>query len=301
MQLFSRAKQKQTSVRVVIRSQNGRFFTPGMGKWHSYWRDPYHLLLAIPWIGFVSITALLYLTINIIFALAYLRGSDNIANAQPGSFLDAFFFSVQTFASIGYGAMYPQTTYANTCVTLEALTSLVSIAMLTGLAFARFSHPTTRVLFSRVAVITNHEEVPTLTFRAANQRHNHILEAQLRVYLIREEVTTEGNFLLKIHDLELVRSRSPSFMASWMVMHPISESSPLYSMTAASLLATKSIITVSLSGLDETLAQMVHARHLYTAEEILWNRKFVDILHRTSDGQRYIDYSYFHEVEEVNN
>ncbi len=299
MQLFSRTKQKQKSVRVMIRSQNGRFFMPGMGLWHSYWRDPYHLLLAIPWQGFICLSALLYLTINLVFAIAYLVGDDNIANAQPGSFFDAFFFSVQTFASIGYGAMYPQTSYANTCVTLEAFTSLVSIAMLTGLAFARFSHPTTRVLFSRVAVITTHEGIPTLIFRAANQRHNHILEAQLRVYLIREEVSAEGKFVLKIHDLELVRSRSPSFIATWMVMHPINESSPLYGMTAESLLATKSVITISLSGLDETLAQMVHARHLYTAEEILWNQQFVDIIYRTSDGQRYIDYSYFHEVEEI--
>jgi inward rectifier potassium channel len=281
----------------MIRAQNGKFFVPGQGIWYSYWRDPYHLLLAIPWVGFVGAIALLYLSINILFALAYLAGGDSIANAHPGSFLDAFFFSVQTFASIGYGAMYPQTRYANSCVTLEALVSLVSIAVLTGLAFARFSHPTTRVMFSQVAVVTPHDGVPTLIFRAANQRHNHILEAQLRVYLIREEVTAEGKFALKIHDLELVRSQSPSFIATWLVLHPIQESSPLYGRTGESLLTTKTIITVSLSGIDETLAQVVHARHVYTAEEILWDQQFVDIIHHTSDGQRYIDYTYFHEVE----
>lgn len=298
MQLFTKGNNpRQKTVRVVIRSKNGTFFRLGQGIWYSYWRDPYHLLLAIPWVGFVGAIALLYLTINVVFALAYLAGGDSIANAQPGSFLDAFFFSVQTFASIGYGAMYPQTPYANTCVTLEALTSLVSIAMLTGLSFARFSHPTTRVLFSQVAVITPYEGTHTLIFRAANQRHNHILEAQLRVYLIRDEVTAEGKFILKIHDLKLTRSINPSFIATWMVMHPVDESSPLYGTTQESLAATKSIITVSLSGLDETLAQMVHARHVYTAEEILWNRQFVDIIHYTNDGQRYIDYSYFHEVE----
>lgn len=287
----------QKAPRVMIRAQNGRLFTPGQGIWYSYWRDPYHLLLAIPWVGFVGAIALLYLTINILFALAYLAGGDGIANAQSGSFLDAFFFSVQTFASIGYGAMHPQTLYANTFVTIEALVSLVSIAVLTGLAFARFSHPTTRVMFSRVAVITTNDGIPTLIFRAANQRHNHILEAQLRVHLIREELTAEGKFVLKIHDLKLVRSQSPSFFASWMVMHSIDESSPLSGKTSESLLMTKSIITISLSGIDETLAQMVHARHIYTAEEILWNQQFVDIIHHTSDGQRYIDYTYFHEVE----
>lgn len=292
---FTKPHQKQ--VRVMIRAQNGRFFVPGQGSWHSYWRDPYHLLLAVPWIGFIGAIALLYLTINFIFALAYLAGGEGIANAHPGSFLDAFFFSVQTFGSIGYGAMYPQSRYANICVTLEALVSLVSMAVLTGLAFARFSHPTTRVMFSQVAVITPHEGVPTLIFRTANQRHNHILEAQLRVYLIREEVTAEGKFILKIHDLNLLRSKSPSFIATWQVMHPINESSPLYNNTKESLVDTKSTITISLSGIDETLAQLVYARHIYTAEEILWNRQFVDIIHHTSDGQRYIDYNYFHEVE----
>lgn len=294
---FFLGRPRQKVPRVMIRAQNGQFFVPGRGNWQSYGRDPYHLLLAIPWIGFLGAIALLYLTINVFFAFAYLAAGDSIANAQAGSFGDAFFFSVQTFASIGYGAMYPQTRYAHICVTVEALTSLVSMAMLTGLTFARFSHPTTRVMFSQVAVITPHEGVPTLTFRAANQRHNHILEAQLRVYLIREEVTTEGKFMLKIHDLKLLRSKSPSFIATWLVMHPMTESSPLYANTKESLVATKSIIAVSLSGIDETLAQMVHARHMYTAEEILWNRQFVDIIHHTGDGLRYIDYAYFHEVE----
>ena len=281
----------------MIRTQNGRFFSPGQGTWQSYWRDPYHLLLAIPWIGFLGAIAVLYLAINFFFALAYLAGGNGIANARSGSFFDAFYFSVQTFGSIGYGAMYPQTHYANAFVTLEALVSLMSIAVLTGLAFARFSHPTTRVMFSRVAVITKHEGVPTLIFRTANQRHNHLLEATLRVYLIREEVSAEGKLLLKIRDLKLIRSQSPSFIATWMVMHPIDESSPLYGTTQESLLMTKSIITISLSGIDETLAQMVHARHVYAADEILWGQQFVDILLYTSDGQRYLDYTNFHEVE----
>ncbi len=126
------------------------------------------------------------LTTNALFALAYLAGEDCIANARPGSFLDAFFFSVQTLASIGYGAMFPKTTYANVVVTIEAMMGLVGIAVLTGLAFARFSRPTARVIFSRVAVIAPHNDVPTLMFRAANKRRNQILEAQLRVYLMRK-------------------------------------------------------------------------------------------------------------------
>ncbi|BCL34626.1 inward rectifier potassium channel protein [Nostoc sp. MS1] len=268
-----------------------------MGTWYSYWRDPYHLLLTIPWSGFLLIICLSYITINIIFALAYWLGGDCIANARPGSFLDLFFFSVQTLASIGYGAMYPKTLYSNIVVTIEAMIGLVGIALMTGLAFARFSRPSARVIFSRVAVITPYNGVPTLMFRTANQRRNLILEAQMRVYLMRDEITTEGEFIRRFHDLKLLRTQTPSFTLSWLALHPIDETSPLYGMSAESLIQTNTNIIISVSGIDEAVAQVVHARHQYTAHNILWNNRFVDIFHHTSDGHRYIDYKYFHDVE----
>ena len=267
-----------------------------MNAWYSYFREPYHLLLTIPWLGFLALIDVLYVATNALFALAYLAGGDCIENARPGSFLDLFFFSVQTLASIGYGAMYPKTTYANIIVTIEAMVGLVGIAVMTGLAFARFSRPTARVMFSRVAVIIPYEGVPTLIFRTANQRRNQILEAQMRVYLMRDEVTAEEQFIRRIYDLQLLRNQSPSFTLTWVAMHAIDESSPLYGMTADSLIQTNTTIVVSLSGIDETVAQVVHARHDYAAHEILWNNRFVDIIHRTSEGHRYIDYNCFHEV-----
>lgn len=156
-------KQRQRLLpRVHIKIRNGQLEIMGMGAWYSYWRDPYHLLLTIPWSGFLCLICIFYVTINAIFALAYWLGGDCIANARPGSFSDTFFFSVQTLASIGYGAMYPKTTYANIIVTIEAMIGVMGIAMLTGLAFARFSRPTARVIFSRVALITVYEGLPTL-------------------------------------------------------------------------------------------------------------------------------------------
>jgi inward rectifier potassium channel len=127
---------------------------PNSGIWHSYWSDPYHMLLTIPWSVFLLLIVLAYGMLNALFALAYLVGRDNIGNAQPGSFWDAFFFSVQTLASIGYGALYHQTFLANIVVTIEALVGLLGFAVVTGLAFARFSQSTARVLFSRFAVVT---------------------------------------------------------------------------------------------------------------------------------------------------
>lgn len=281
---------------VHIKVEDGRFQVVGAGTWHSYWRDPYHLLLTLPWSGFLTFIVLSYGIINALFALLYLLGGDCIANAHPGAFLDAFFFSVQTLASIGYGAMYPKTTYANLLVTIEAMVSLVGIAVLTGLAFARFSRPTARVMFSRVAVIAPYEGIPALIFRTANQRRNQILEAQLKVYLMRDEVLADGQFMRRIYDLRLLRDQSPGFMLSWSAIHPIDEGSPLYGISAGALIESNATIVISLSGIDETVAQVVHARHIYAASEIVWNSQFVDIIRHADDGDRYIDYNYFHDV-----
>jgi inward rectifier potassium channel len=296
MKFQKKSTQKRRLPKIKILIQDGRFQVVGMGAWYSYWRDPYHLVLTIPWMGFFALITLTYLGINSLFAIAYLAGGDCIANATPGSFLDAFFFSVQTVASIGYGAMYPKTVYSNLIVTIESIFGLVGISVLTGLAFARFSKPTARVVFSRVAVVTPHEGRPALMFRTANKRRNQILEAQMRVYLMRDEVTGEGQHIRRIHDLQLVRNQTPGFNLSWTVMHLIEESSPLYGYSSDSLIQMSSSIVISLSGIDETVSQVVHARHTYSAQDIVWNHRFVDIIHFTPEGHRYIDYNQFHEV-----
>ncbi len=210
MKRRSKHRSRRSLPRVPIKVENGRFQVPGMGAWYSYWRDPYHLLLTISWFGFITFIVFSYLATNALFALLYLAGGDCIKDARPDSFLDKFFFSVQTLASIGYGDMYPTTLYANSIVTIEAMVGLMGIAILTGLAFARFSRPTARVLFSHVAVIVPEDGVPMLKFRTANQRRNQILEAQLRVYLMRDEISAGGQFMRRIYDLKLVRSQTPA-------------------------------------------------------------------------------------------
>lgn len=281
---------------VHIKKRNGRLNIEGINLWHSYWREPYHLLLTIPLPGFLGLVSLGYVAINAIFALAYLLQRNAIANARPGNFFDVFFFSIQTMSSIGYGFMYPHTFYANVLVSIEALLGVLGVAMATGLMFARFSRPTARVLFSRVAVIIPQNGIPTLMFRAANQRRNQIVEAQLRVRLARDEISTEGDFMRRFYDLKLVRSQNPLFSLSWTAMHQIDEHSPLYGATPESLAESETELLVSLNGLDETVSQTVHARHTFAATEILWNMRFIDILRWTASGERYIDYSNFHNV-----
>jgi inward rectifier potassium channel len=202
-------------------------------------------------------------------------------------------------ATIGYGAMYPRTDYANTIVAIEAFYALWGVAMVTGLAFSRFSRPTARVLFSRVAVIAPFNGVPTLMYRAGNQRFNQILEAQQRATLIRDEVTLEGVFMRRFYDLQLMRSQSPIFALSWTVMHAIDQSSPLYQLTAKDLIECQAEIVITLTGIDETVSQTIHARHSFVAAEIVWNMRFVDIILRMPDGGWVVDYTRFHDVKPV--
>jgi inward rectifier potassium channel len=294
--LFRKPKERIIPRAHIKINEDGTYEIIGLGAWHSYWRDPYHLMLTIPWSLFILLLCTIYIGINCFFTLLFWLGGDCIANTKPGSFLDIFFFSVQTLASIGYGLMYPKSVYSNTIVTIEAIVGVMGVAVMTGLAFARFSQPTARVLFSRVATVANHDGALTLIFRTANQRRNAILEAQVRVYLMRDEITLEGQVMRRLHDLKLVRNQTPSFALSWSVMHVIDESSPLYGATSEVLQENGSLLIVSLSGTDETVNQTVHSRHVYSANQILWNTRFVNIMHNTNDEHRYIDYKHFHDV-----
>jgi inward rectifier potassium channel len=290
---------ERDNTKLKINFNNGRFEIPDAHRWYSHWREPYYLMLTVSWWEFFVLTTIAYIIINAIFAVAYLLGGDCIASDDPRSFNAAFFFSVQTIASIGYGVMNPTTTYANILVTIEALIGTVGIALMAGLAFAKFSQPTARVMFSKVAVISDYNGVPTLMLRAANRRHNQILEAQVRVYLMQDEISSEGEFMRRFHLLKLERDRTPRFTLSWTIMHPIDETSPFWQASPESLANSRAMLVISLNGIDETVYHSLHAPHTYVAGDILWNHRFVDIFHQTSQGQQFIDFKYFHEVESL--
>ena len=261
--------------------------------------DLYHHLLTLPWWAFLLGLAAVYLGLNILFAVLYLLGDAAIANARPGAFSDAFFFSVETISTIGYGQMSPATLYGNIVMTVEAMFGLILLAASAGVVLAQFSRPTARVTFSKVAVIAPYNGVPTLSFRLANERRNQILEAQVAVTLVRDERTAEGEWMRRFYDLQLARQRSPIFAMTFTVMHPIDAASPLSGATASSLAGEAVEIVVTVTGLDETLSQAVHARTSYLAHEVLWGHRFVDVFTETKDGRLAIDYSRFHDTEPV--
>ena len=267
---------------------------------HDSWAlDIYHRLLTTPaWWLFVML-CVAYVAFNVLFAALFVLQPDSIANVGSNRFADSFFFSVQTMATIGYGEMHPATVYANLLVTVEVLLGMTGLAVASGLVFARFSRPTARVMFSNVAVIAKHDGVLSLMFRAANQRRNEILEAQVSVSLLRDEVSGEGVQMRRFHDMAVARSRTPMFALSWTVIHPIDEQSPLFGESRESLLRAHAQVIVSIIGLDPTFSQTVHARHVYDAADLRWNHRLADILGRADDGRRSIDYRRFHDTIEL--
>ena len=258
--------------------------------------DLYHFLLQASWARVMLTIASAYLGINAVFACVYLAGGDAITGATPGSFPDAFFFSVQTFSTIGYGVMAPKNTFGSVVVTCEAFDGLVMVAMATGLMFAKFSRPTARVLFSDKMVVAPRNGLPTLMVRMANERANDILEASFRVSVLKSEVSAEGEKMRRIHDVKLVRGDSPLFTLTFQALHVIDETSPLHGLTLEAIAAGEMRFIVSVTGLDATFATTIHARRTYHAEDIVWNARFADVLSTTADGQLQLDYGKFHDV-----
>jgi inward rectifier potassium channel len=267
-----------------------------LGVEREWFGDLYHRILTIGWLTFFALWSAFYIAANVIFAALYLLQPGSVAKAHAGSFIDAFFFSVQTMATIGYGVMSPATFYANLLMTLETAVGLMIVALTTGLVFARFSRPTARVLFSSVAVVGPYNGIPTLSIRLANQRQNQLLAAEVTMTLVRDETSAEGELTRRFYDLALVRDRSPVFALTFRVMHPIDADSPLHGMTYEKLAEQHAEIVVIAGGIDETLVQPVSARTSYLPHEILWAHRFVDIFGWTEDGRRAIDYGRFHDT-----
>jgi inward rectifier potassium channel len=258
-------------------------------------RDFYHHFLRVSWRQAISFIVVSYMGLNALFAIAYLV-LGGVANAHPGSFWDAFCFSVQTMGTIGYGSMYPTGAAANVVTIVESVSSLLVTALATGLVFAKFSRSNARVVFSRDAVIGPMDGVPTLMIRVGNERGNSILEATVRVALLRTEHLKEGSTFYRMVDLKLSRDRSPAMARSWTVLHPIVEGSPLHGASPESMAKDEMELIVNLIGTDDTSLQPVHARRQYMDTEVIWGARHADILTEDPDGRLVVDLRKFHDV-----
>jgi len=260
-------------------------------------KDLYHFVLAQSWPRFFLLTALMFVLTNLFFAALYWLSPGSVSNTRHGSFEDAFYFSVQTLATIGYGGMTPVTRYAHVVVTFEAFAGVLAVALITGITFTRFARPSARVLFSNKVVIAPRDGVPHLMFRMANWRRNRVVEARVGVVLLVTERTREGDVMRRQIDLPLVRDRTAVFFLTWTALHRIDASSPFHGPDAvARLRAEGAELFVALTGLDETIGQTIHARYNYKLDDLVMDARFADVLSDDPDGARVIDFRRFHDV-----
>lgn len=245
-------------------------------------RDAYHALLRMPWSVVLGLGVAVFLLLNLIFALLYVW-LGGVANARPASLADAFFFSVETMATIGYGSMYPASTAANVLMVAESMVGLLVTALSTGIVFARFSRLRGRVVYSNRIAFSEVDGVPTIQIRVGNERSNRIFDVEFQLFLTRTVRTAEGVSYYKTEDLPLVRNRAHSLARSWTLLHPVRPGTPMHGHTPESLAAADAEIIVALSGVDETSLQPIHSRHTWEHPEIAWGARLADIL--TEDAQ----------------
>ena len=256
-------------------------------------RDAYHTLLTLPWWMLALLAIVFYVAVNGLFALLYTLDPNSLAGARPGSYVDGFNFSVETLGTIGYGAISPRDGYANTLVAIEAFLNIAITALATGLIFARVSRPTARIRFATSALIGTYGGQRMLMFRMANERTNHVLEAEVSVVLARYITNEDGSKINRLHEIRMVRNRSPLLALTWTALHLIDETSPLHNETAESLAASRAEMIVVFSGVDEAFAQRIYARHSYIAGELVFDRRYVDVVQPLPEGGWLIDYTDF--------
>ncbi|OBR49581.1 Inward rectifier potassium channel [Paraburkholderia tropica] len=260
------------------------------------WQDLYHTALTMRWPTFFASLAALFVVANAFFACLYQLGTAPIANQYPHGFAGAFFFSVETLATVGYGDMHPQTVYAHIVATFEIFVGMSSIALATGIVFARFSRPRAKILFARQVVVHPIEGRLTLMVRAANARQNVIAEASAKLRLVRIETSSDGYTARRIHDLKLVRDQHPLFTLGWNLMHVIDETSPLHGATPESLALQAATLHVVIEGSDESTAQTMQARYIWPDGQVRFGHRYVDLMSEDGGVSR-MDYTHFHDVE----
>jgi inward rectifier potassium channel len=297
---FGSVVAQEQKIRLLNRDGSFNVAREGLGLWSSL--SSYHALLTMSWPKFISLITVAYLLVNALFAVAYMLcgpgALENTTTHASARFLEEYFFSVHTFATIGYGYIVPMTLAANAVVTVEALVGLLGFALATGLIFARFSRPTAQILYSEAAVIAPYRETTAFEFRVTNARSNQLIEVQAEVLLSRFE-NVDGTAIRRFYPLSLERNKVTFFPLTWTVVHPIDDSSPLKGATREELVSSHAEFLILLTGIDETFSQTVHSRTSYRAEEVVWNAKFANVFSGIQQRLLTVDMGKFHRVEEI--
>jgi len=289
-------KMRRKPSHVSIRAGQVEFVKVNTDAWR--WRDVYRWLLGLNWPRFAAFVAIVYIGLNLLFAALYSLQQDSIAGSTGGHwFFDCFFFSIQTLATVGYGHMYPQTLYGHIISTMEIMTGVFLLAVMTGLIFVRFSRPIARVVFSQSIVIAPLNGYPTLMVRVGNENQHSMVEAEFRIMFSRDEQLLEGGDFRYFYVLKLHFDRLTVFPAALTLRHTIDEKSPLFGATPESLEASRVLFLVSVVGIDPVIAAPVQIQKDYSWHDIRFGERFVDIYTQSGRGQLTVDYGRLHETE----
>ena len=280
---FGSVVAQESRQRLLNRDGSFNVARRGLNFWTSL--SLYHRLLTMSWTKFLGLVTLSYLVANLVFALAYMACGPGALASSPeltfrNEFLRAFFFSVETFATIGYGNIIPTGPAAHLIVTIESLVGLLGFALATGLLFARFSRPTAKIIFSQQAIVAPYRDITAFEFRITNARTNQIIELEAKILFAQFEVDEGGKSVRRFYPLTLERDKVVFFPLSWTIVHPVDEASPLYGLTHEDLRRTDAEFLILLTGIDETFSQTVHARSSYKADEVIWNARFANVFNR---------------------
>lgn len=276
---------KETRRPRVTRAQIGQYEIRKKGAVRFDLRDPYHLAVSMSWPEFLLCFAGLEIAINVVFALLYTLQPGAVANMATGTFVDAFFFSMETLATVGYGDMHPATLYGHTISAIEITAGVLFTAIMTGVMFVRFSRPRSDIRFADCMVVTRHLGRKTLMLRMANARLHLLSDAKAELFALISETTESGQTYRGTRELKLIRNRLPVFALTWTIMHVIDETSPLRDYDAARLLAEDVRFFVTTQARDPTLAATVHDTVSYGPDEIAFGMRYADAVLPDENGR----------------
>ncbi len=252
-------------------------------------RDPYHFAVTVSWPMFAGLAFAGLIAINAAFAALYVLSPGSVQNLPRGDLASAFFFSLETMATVGYGEMAPATVYGHVVAAAEIVVGMASTAILTGILFVRFSRPQARILFAECAVVTVHNGRPTLMIRIANGRLTMLTHAAARLGVLMAERSDEGQAFRRVHELALQRDNLPVFPLSWTLIHVIDADSPLAGYDAERARADDLRLFLTVSARDSALSAEVQDIHSYDAEHLAFGQRFVDMVWQDEAGRTTAD------------
>jgi inward rectifier potassium channel len=247
-------------------------------------RDPYRIAVTMSWPRFFLALLAFDLAINLVFALLYLVDPGGVAHARPGVFVDVFFFSIETLATVGYGVMAPADLYCHIVSSIEILCGLVFTAIMTGLIFARFAKPKAKILFAKSAVITRYKGGTALMIRLANGRASLLTDATARLSVFLLERDSGGKLLRTGHELSLAQPALEILALTWTLVHEIDEHSPLADHTPERLAALDARLILTLEARDTALGASVFAMQDYAASAIHVGMRYQDAVTTDAEG-----------------